>query len=148
MDVAFFFNSSPDFNNHYFILFFFLPFSANGIATIATNFFFPYFGNGITTIDFRSAGFGSRNFGNAITEIQNFLSHTFSLFLSYFCWISVTPLPKFTFFPQFPKKLGIIPRTQINSKFSNSRSKDSIERESEYFFFVWTKYKLNGRKNK
>ena len=63
---------------------------------------FFIFGNSIVTIDLRS-GLGNRNFGNVITEIQNFLSPAFSLSLSYFCWISATPLPKFTLFPQFPK---------------------------------------------
>ena len=63
----------------------FFPYFGNGIATIVTKFFFPYFGNSIATIDFRSVGLGNRNFGNVITEIQNFLSPTFSLSLSYFC---------------------------------------------------------------
>ena len=83
VDIAFFFNSFSDFGNHY--LFIFPPIFGNGIATIVTKFFFPYFGNSIATIDFRSVGLGNRNFGNVITEIQNFLSPTFSLSLSYFC---------------------------------------------------------------
>ena len=33
----------------------------------------------------QSTCLGNRNFGNVITEIQNFLSPTFSLSLSYFC---------------------------------------------------------------
>ena len=63
-----FFNSSLDFSNHYFILFFFLPFSAMLLPQLLTfffyspisamalpqlvcnNFFFPYFGNTIATI--------------------------------------------------------------------------------------------------
>ena len=43
-------------------------------------FFFPYFGNTIATIGLR-LGLGNRNFGNVITEIQNFLSHFFSFSL-------------------------------------------------------------------
>ena len=50
--------------------------------TLSQNLFFPYFGNGIATIGFRLVGLGSRNFGNVITKIQNFLSPTF-LFLSH-----------------------------------------------------------------
>ena len=85
---TFFFNSSPNFENHYF---FFLPFSAMALPQI---FFLPYFGNGIATIDFplgashfehfthtRSASLGNRNFGNMIIEIQNFLSRSLPLFL-------------------------------------------------------------------
>ena len=129
---TFFFNSSPD-CNHYF---FFLPFSAMALPLFF--FFTPYFDNGIATIGFslgtshfehftstRLAGLGSMNFGNVITEIQNFLSPTFSLSLSYFCWISTTPMPKFTLFPQFPKWLETVPITQINSRFSNIQRKDS-----------------------
>ena len=52
MDVAFFFNSSPDFNNHYFILFFFLPFLAMPLPQLLIFFLFLYFGNGIATIGF------------------------------------------------------------------------------------------------
>ena len=82
MDVAFFFYSSPDFGNHY--LFFFLPFLTMALPQLP-QFFFPYFGNGIITIGFRSVDLGNKNFGNMITEIQNFLSPTFSLSLLYFC---------------------------------------------------------------
>ena len=93
VDVALFFflNSSPDLGYHFF---FFLPFSAMAMPQLPQIFFPPYFGNGITTIGFplgashfehftptRLAGLDSRNFGNMITEIQNFLSPTF-LFLS------------------------------------------------------------------
>ena len=95
VNITFFFNSSPDFGNHYF---FFFPFLAMALPQLP-QIFSPYFSNGITTIGFRSAGLSSRNFGNVITEIQNFLSPTFSLSLSYFCWISATMLPKFTLFP-------------------------------------------------
>ena len=56
-----------------------------------------------TFVDFQSASLGNKNFGNVIIEIQNFLSPTFTLSFSYFCWISATLLPKFTLFPQFPK---------------------------------------------
>ena len=66
------------------------------------NFFSLYFGNVIATIGFPlgthlalahfghftltwAVALGSKNFGNEITEIQNFLSPTFSFFLSYFC---------------------------------------------------------------
>ena len=102
MDVAFFL-IPPQISATIIYLFFFPPIFGNDIATIATKFFFPYFSNVIATIGFQSVGLGSRNFGNVITEIQNFLSPTFSLSLSYFCWISTTSLLKFILFPQFPK---------------------------------------------
>ena len=49
----FFFNSSPDFSNHYFIFYFFPPIFSNAIATIdKKKNLFPYFDNGIATIRF------------------------------------------------------------------------------------------------
>ena len=88
--------------------------------------FFPHFGNGIATIGFQSAGLSSKFFGNVITEIQNFLSPAFSLSLSYFCWFSAIPLPKFNLFPQFSKQFGTVPITQINSGFSNIQPRPSL----------------------
>ena len=85
-------------------IFFPPPIFGNGIATIATKFFFfPYFGNGIATIGFFFKHGQLVWETCVITEIQNFLSPTFSLSLSYFYWISATLLPKFILFSHFPK---------------------------------------------
>ena len=89
--------------------------------------------------------------------------------LSYFCWISATPLPKFTFFPQFPKLLWtvtimqinseLLPKfilfpqfrkllwtvtiMQINSKFSNIQPKDSPNSpKSDSRHGVWTAWRV------
>ena len=48
----------------------------------------------------RAAGMGRKNCGNTIAENQKFLSPTFYLSLSNFCWISAIVLPQFTIFPQ------------------------------------------------
>ena len=76
-------------------IFFSPPIFDNGIATIATKFYFPISAMALPqlvsflstshfkhTAHTQAAGLGSRNFGNHITEIQNFLSPTF-LFLSH-----------------------------------------------------------------
>ena len=59
---------------------------------MVTNFFFSLFRQWHCHNWFL-VGLGNMNFGNVITEIQNFLSPIFSLSLSYFYWISATPLP-------------------------------------------------------
>ena len=48
-------------------------------------FFFPISAMALPQLVSQSVGLGSRNFGDAIAKIQNFLSHAFSLSLSYFC---------------------------------------------------------------
>ena len=96
------------------LFFFFSPIFGNGIAT---NFFPP-----ISAMALPQLVSVNRNFSNVITEIQNFLSPTFSLSLTYFCWILTT----LTLFPQFPKELITMPITQINSEFNNIQPKDSF----------------------
>ena len=51
----------------------------------------------------RAAGMGRRNCSNTITENQKFLSPTFYLSLSNFCWILAMVLPQFTLFSQIAK---------------------------------------------
>ena len=78
VDIAFFL--IPSQISATIIYLFFLPFSVMALPQLSQIFFFPYFGNSIATIDFRSVGLGNRNFGNVITEIQNFLSPTLPIF--------------------------------------------------------------------
>ena len=47
-------------------------------------FFFPILAMALPQLVSRLASLGSKNFGDAIAEIQNFLSPAFSLSLSYF----------------------------------------------------------------
>ena len=104
VDVAFFFNSSPDFSNHYFILFFFLPFSAMPLPQLLKKkfillfrqwhchnsfvkfyfFYFFLFTSGTPRTGNRT---GQRKFGISVAEIQHFLSPPFSSSLSYF-WLN------------------------------------------------------------
>ena len=51
----------------------------------------------------RAAGMGRKNCGNTIAENQKFLSPTFYLSLSNFCWILAMVLLQFTLFPQIAK---------------------------------------------
>ena len=89
MDVAFFFNSSPDFSNHYF---FFPPIFGNAIATIAKKkVLFPYFGNGIAIIRVSQNFFFSFHFG-----YSTHTSHTRAVKLGR--RISVSTLLKFNIF--------------------------------------------------
>ena len=87
--------------------FFFPPIFGNGIATIANFFFFPIIWFSLRTLTLwaptRAVGMGRRNCGNTIAENQKFLSPTFYLSLSNFCWISAMILPQFTLFPQIAK---------------------------------------------
>ena len=104
VDVSFFFfNSSQDFSNHYFILFFFLPFSTMPLPQLLkknfiplfrqwhchnlfVNFFFFFFlfTSGTPRTGSRT---GQRKFGITVAEIQYFLSPPFSSSLSYF-WLN------------------------------------------------------------
>ena len=88
-------------------LFFFPPIFSNGIVTIANFFFFPIIWFSLCALTFgaptRAAGMGRRNCGNISAENQKFLSPTFYLSLSNFCWISTMVLPQFTLFPQIAK---------------------------------------------
>ena len=79
----FFLNSSPDFSNHYFILFFFLPFSAMSLPQLLNFFLFPYFGNGIATIRF-SQFFFLPIFDNVIATIVT-KKKIFPLFRQWHC---------------------------------------------------------------
>ena len=96
----FFFNSFPDFSNHYFILFFFLPFSAMPLPQLLFFFLFPYFGNGIATISF-SQFFFSSYFGNVIATIRFSQLFFFSLFRQCHCH-------KFFFPPYFDNDIVTI----------------------------------------
>ena len=82
----------------------------NAIATITKKknfFFFPISAIALPQLLFFSTQaqdgqeFGQRNFGNSVAEIPLLSLSPFCLSLSYFCWISVTLLPKFFLFPQF-----------------------------------------------
>ena len=88
-------------------IFFFPPILGNGIATIAKKKKFPIIWFSLCALTFRAptraVGMGRRNCGNTIAENQKFLSPTFYLSLSNFCWISAMVLPQFTLFPQIAK---------------------------------------------
>ena len=131
VNITLFFKFLPRFRQqHFFFLPFsamtlpqfhsiFFPIFGNAVATITKKvfFFFLYFGNGIAAITFffflstpHSGTQDTRpgkNLGRGISvtalpKFLFFLSPTFSLSLSYFCWVSATLLPNFFLFPQFP----------------------------------------------
>ena len=88
---------------------FFSPIFGNANATITKKknffFFFPISAMTLPQLLFYTGP--GRNLGRGISvtalpKFLFFLSPTFSLSLSYFCWISATLLPKFFLFPQFP----------------------------------------------
>ena len=134
VDVALFFFKflTCDFGNHYF---FFLPFLAMALPQLPIFFFLfrqchchIWFSLRALTLraPTRAAGMGRRNFGDGVAENKKFLSPTFYLSLSNFCWISAMVLPQFTFFPQIAKKVETVLITPINFKFSNIQPKDSL----------------------
>ena len=87
-------------------IFFFLPFSAMALPQLPI-FFFPNIWFSLCALTLRAstraAGMGRRNCSNTIVENKKFLSSTFYLSLSDFCWISAMVLPQFTLFPQIAK---------------------------------------------
>ena len=74
----------------------------------------------------QAAGMGRKNCGNTIAENKKFLSPTFYLSLSNFCWILAMVLLQFTLFPQIAKSVETVPITPINFEFSNIQPKDSF----------------------
>ena len=117
----FFFNSSSNFNNYYFFSSYFRQWHCHNCH----QFFFPISAMALPQLVFSQQVWAA---GISVMWLQKFKIFSLPLFLSlsYFCWFSAIPLPKFNLFPQFSKQFGTVPVTQINSGFSNIQPRPSL----------------------